>query len=192
MQDAFMDNEIDDIYSQHINCIPMCRVDRSECMCTPDSECYWLKSVHPIPKPIGVFSITDELGNQNYNPKRWNSIKWVQHSRLESNRRQKFYSFKDAGEGMVYLYLYNDQFIKTATLSGVFEDPVKVEQLGDCNEPNIEAICNPLDVDLYMPRRFKDPLMRVMFATIPQVRSLAAFDNLNNDNIDGPPYTKQP
>lgn len=163
---------------QTIPCIELEEVDRVECPTIPASGCYWLKSTCPIPEYITLQSISQHLG-AGYSYVRWDKIKEKTGGRLKSAARERFYSLRTIKD-KVYLYIYNDDFIKNITLTGIFQDPIKAAQF--C-EDDTDAICTPMDsVSFHTPQNLMDTISKLTWDITMRARQAARLKILNNDS----------
>ena len=92
----------------------------------------------------------------------------------------------------VYLYIYNDEFIKNITVTGVFEDPI--EATAFCGDDK-NAICNPMDTSFHTSPFIMDSVTKSAWDLMVKSRTAAKLKVLNNDQpIDvqmQPPQPKQ-
>lgn len=175
---------------QILRCIDLEEVDRVDCPFVPASGCVWLKSTCDVPDFIKLQSVTTHLGN-SYSYVRWDKIKEKINGRLKSAAREKFFSFK-MDKDKVYLYIYNDEFIKNITVTGVFEDPI--EATAFCGDDKT-AICNPMDTSFHTSPFIMDSVTKSAWDLMVKSRAAAKLKVLNNDQpIDvqmQPPQPKQ-
>jgi hypothetical protein len=163
---------------QTISCIELEEVDRVECPTIPASGCYWLKSTCPIPEQITLQSISTHLG-AGYSYVRWDKIKERVGGRLKSAAREKLYSLRTIKD-KVFLYIYNDEFIKNITITGIFQDPIKAAQY--C-EYDIDAMCIPMDVvSFHTPQHLMDTISKLTWDITMRARQAARLKILNNDS----------
>lgn len=175
---------------QILRCIELEEADRVECPFVPASGCVWLKSVCDIPDIIKIQTVSTHLGAY-YSYVRWDKIKEKVNGRLKSAAKEKFYSFRLVKD-KVYLYIYNDEFIKNITLTGIFEDPI--EATAFCGDDQ-DAICNPMDTSFHTSTPNMDLVCKTAWDVMMKARSIARLKVLNNDspvdNTTQPPTTQQ-
>lgn len=163
---------------QTLLCIELEEVDRVECPFIPASGCYWLKSTCAIPEYISIQGVSTHLG-EGYSYVRWDRIKDKVNGRLKSAPREKFYSLRTIKD-KVYIYLYNDEFKKNITLTGVFQDPIKAAQF--CGDDQ-DAICTPMDsVSFHTPQHLMDAVSKMTWDITMRARAAAKYKLLNNDS----------
>lgn len=153
---------------QTIGCIPVDEVDAVECPCAPDSGFTFLKTRWPIPVTIGPIRSVISPGNHiTYDYVQWDAIQDLRKSRFKAERNKPFYTMKTSKDG-TYLYLYNDKHGKFITVTGIFENPLEVQNFPDCNTGELDPCFAPLDqefiidadllpkvFDLVLTNRFK-------------------------------------
>lgn len=166
---------------QVLPCVDMCEVDRaSECPCTPESGCYWSKTVISIPKYLRIVSVTDTIANTTFGFLKWSRFKYIKHSRVESLKSRQYYTIKDTKEGAL-LYIYNNRFVENISVSFIAENPIEAVAFPCCGEIDKEAFCNPLDVNFYTDSTLRDAIFKLAWQTLPVVRQTALTDSQNDD-----------
>lgn len=169
--------QLSEEHFQILSCIELEEVDRVECPFVPASGCVWLKSVCDIPDFITLQSVSTHLGKY-YSYVRWDKIKEKTNGRLKSAAKEKFYSFRMTKD-KVYLYIYNDEFIKNITLTGIFEDPI--EATAFCGDDQ-NAICNPMDTSFHTSPYVMDNVTKAAWELMLKSRAAAKAKLLNNDS----------
>ena len=166
---------------QPLDCIELCRVNQNECPCTPDSSCFFLRSVLPIPEPIDdlIFSVTS--GTVVFDEMKWDDYKYKVKSRFQWERTGKYYSLKEY-KGETYLYLYNDDFKKFATVSAVFRDPLEVYCFPSCDEGSDPSCKDALKAEFKMEPELLPLLYQMTYEKLMTLKQNARPDILNNDN----------
>ena len=162
---------------QILRCIELEEVDRVDCPFVPTSGCVWLKSTCDIPDFISLQSVSTHLG-QSYSYVRWDRLKEKVGGRLKSAAKEKFYSFK-MDKDKVYLYIYNDEFIKNITLTGIFEDPI--EATAFCGDDKNE-ICSPMDTSFHTSSFVMYTVSKTAWDLMTKARMAAKAKFLNNDS----------
>jgi len=170
---------------QVLPCVDVCRLDRVDCPCAPASGCYWSKTVEPIPASIRIISVTDLKGGHTFAFRKWSHFEYIRDARIPSVKRGRYYTIRDSGKG-AFLYIYNVQeseseFIKAVSVSSIFEDPMLAAAFPSCLEVDIQAKCNPLDVDFYTDSRYRDIIMNAAWNSIKGVRQQVYSARLNED-----------
>jgi len=140
---------------QILPCVEVVLVDRNECPCAPESGCMWLKTKVKIPRPIRIISVNDIIAQDSFSFLKWDRFKYIKHSRVNSLKKRRYYTMRDSGEG-TFLYVYNDDFLESISISAIFEDPMDAAAYPKCGKRDIEAVCNPMDVDLYLDGKSRD------------------------------------
>jgi hypothetical protein len=165
-----------DIMFQTLNCVMFEEVDANECGLIPPSGCKILKSTCPLPNTIKLLSVTSALGNYTFDIVRWDQAEGKLNSRIKSIKDSTFATMRTIGKDQ-YLYLLNNENLKSATVVALFEDPVKAAQF--CGDQ--EALCNPLDLDFHTDYKLIDPVLKYTWDTILSVRRTAKADIINDD-----------
>lgn len=181
---------IDSFNIQTLSCIELEEADPVDCPCAPPSGCFWQKSKTALPRMLYKVSLTTINGRDSIGYVDWTDIENKTKSRIKSNRKKRYYTTRDSGDG-TFLYILNDDFLKAVALSAVFEDPYCAAAFPKCGEDNTEVICNPWDADIKTDRSMFDRIMRIAWSTLMPVRSGAAFD-WSNDSTDNPKGYVQP
>lgn len=161
---------------QTLRCVELEEEDIVQCPSIPESGCTWLKSTCDIPKTISIKSVTTHLGKQ-FSYVRWDKIKEKVNGRLPSSRTDKIYTLRTI-EDKVYLYVYNDDFVKSITISGIFEDPIVAATF--CGDNEI-ARCNPLEASFHTGQTIFGFVSKAAWETIARERSAAQVKATNND-----------
>ena len=61
---------------------------------------------------------------------------------------------------------------------------MEVEAFPKCGEVDLDALCNPLDVDFYTDSWMRDIIISKTWNKLLNVRSVANVDVHNNDSVD--------
>lgn len=179
---------------QTLPCVELVEADRNECPCQPASGFYWLRTVEPIPEMIRTTSVTTTLAKGHEDDETFQFVKWdrfknLMTSRIKSLRRKRYYTIRDTSAGP-YLYIYNDRFLENAAISAIFAEPAHAAAFPKCGEVNLDALCNPLDVDFYTDRDLIDMILKDAAPTAAQLRGIAPRDVVEDDR-HGPPITQK-
>lgn len=175
--------EITEFMVQTLPCVEVEEMDRNECPCAPASGCYWMKTKIAIPKYIRAISVTGIVANGD-NPRfsfiKWDRFQYIPESRNLTMRNGMYWSIRDTNEGP-YLYLYGNRFIETISISAIWEDPMEVAAFPSCGEVNMEAYCNPLDVNFHTDAWLRDIIISKAWQKLLSVRQAAILDAQNDD-----------
>jgi hypothetical protein len=168
--------------SQTISCISVEDCIESECPCAAEDGKSFKKTKYKIPKSIGNFtSVTSPFNHITYSYVEWSAIQDLRNSRFEAERNIPIYTIKTTKDG-AYLYLYNDKHGELITVTGIFENPLEVQNFPDC-EGNIDNCFSPLDqefiIDPELLPVIYDMLLNSKYKFRPRIT-----DNYNNDVDD--------
>lgn len=187
---------ISEHYQQLVDCIELEEVDIQECPCAPESGCTWLKSKEPIPEAIQIISVTDTVAKEQFSRKKWTDFKRVKNSRIKSSLTRRYYTIRESGDGTFYLYLYTKQadkkFLKAVSMMAIFSDPLKASAFAGCGEPNLNAICAPLDQPIFICEELRPRVMNNLYSILPQIKANAPQDEINNDRADRQRFERRP
>lgn len=180
-------------HEQVLGCVKMKYVDMNECPCLPPSGCKWQRSEQPLPswlKLRAVTGVTPNSRNPRFEYKKWDRIQYVADARLKSTREGRYYTLRDTNKG-TYLYLYNDNFIDSISISGVWSDPAEAEAFPSCGEIKQQAKCNPLQISFHTDRRYVNDIIKVAVAEALQFRMNLQPDLINDDQVGNNPAGTQ-
>lgn len=169
---------------QTISCVKLEEADTNICPCRPPTGCTWLKSTQPIPKSIFITSVTNTNAGFKADYVEWSQFKNKMYSR-GNKEYTRFFTILDTGEGP-YLYLYNDQFIKSVSLTGIWESPNHAAYFTSCDEETKTQEylrCNPLDTPLYMDGDVVDVVFRMTYDFLVRSTPQSVID-IKNDSLD--------
>jgi hypothetical protein len=176
--------DLSEFMVQVLPCVEVCEMDRNECPCAPSSGCYWLKTKSEIPRYCKMVSVTGIVANGD-NPRftfiKWDRFQFIPKSRNKSMREGLYWTIKDSGGDGPHLYLYGNRFLEAIAISAIWEDPMSVEAFPKCDNVNMEALCNPLDVDFYTDAWLRDIIISKTWQKLIPVRQAASFDGQNDD-----------
>jgi hypothetical protein len=129
---------------QTIGCIPLETVDAHDCPGVPASGFEFRRTQFPIPKTIGNLTSVISIANtERYDYIQWDAIQDLQHSRFNAERKRVFYTMKTGKDG-TYIYLYNEKHGDSIAISGIFENPLEIQNFPDC-EGKVDACFSPMD-----------------------------------------------
>lgn len=168
-------------------------VNRDDVSTDPAKGCYWLKSLKPLPIPIKITSFTGIVANVT-NPRfdfiKWDRFQYIPQSRNITMRNGRYWSIRETGDGP-FLYIYNDRFLESVAISGIWEDPIAAKAYPTNGVENKDAICNPLDTDCYTDAWLRKLIIGKSWQSILAAKSTAPADLINDDkNRDQPVTTK--
>lgn len=169
---------------QVLPCVEVEEHDRNECPCFIPSGCYWLKTKLPIPKFIKITSVTGIVANADmprFSPIKWDRIQYIPNHRIASVKNGLYWTTRDSGEGR-YLYLYGNRDLEKIAVSGIWENPMEAAAFPNCGIVDKEALCNPLDVEVFTDIKLLDRIMQTAWSKLLPVRQTAPVDIKNNDN----------
>lgn len=175
---------------QTIECIPVDDVDSAECPCETIGDKVFKKTRVSIPKSIGNYTSVISVGNHiTYNYIAWDAIQDLQHTRFSAEKNKPYYTMKTSKDG-TYLYLYNDKHGDSVTVTGIFENPLEVQNFPSCETGKTDPCFSPLDQEFiidpeYLPIIY-DMLLQTKFKFRPQIA-----DQYNN-NIDDAQQMRPP
>lgn len=170
---------------QTLPCVEVVELDRNKCPCAPASGCYWLKTKAEIPKFIKMISVTGIVANSEmprFNWIKWDRFQYIPKARLKSTQKGRYWTIRDTGEGS-YIYLYGDRFLQSIAVSAIWEDPMCAAAYPSCGEVNINAKCNPLDVNFHTDRWMLDLVISDSWQKIISKRQSARTDLINDDKV---------
>jgi hypothetical protein len=196
LRDALRTGEgVTEFSYQILDCVEVKLLDKNECPCAPASGCVWLRTKHPIPKPISIKSVSDNIGHETFDKKKWTELKRIKHSRIKSARNKRYFAFKESGTSEYYLYIHvpeaEDMMLQSITVQGIFAKPIEAEKVPRCGKQSKLPFCNPMDIPFFVEEELQEIIFNRTWATLIQLRNSAPMDNLNNDGRDRAIYEKQ-
>lgn len=156
----------------------------SEVPFAPESGCYWLKSVEPIPSMLNISIVGDILASERFDYLKWRSFDFIKHSRIRSAKKAKYWTIREI-DGLHYLYIYNDNFMEGAAITAIFYNPMDAAKFPNFGKVNEEALCNPLDVNFYTDPNLREIIFKIVLQTMFAVNK--EVDILENDKKDVKP-----
>ncbi len=172
---------------QTIPCIPMERIDTTECPCAPANGCIFTRTILAIPKPIGMLTLAttvDGFATIDYTYVDWDKFKYKLNPRLPFEANRPYYTLKTIGD-YTYLYLYNDKYRKLVSITGVFEAPLEVQFYPDC-EGKVPTCQRPLDKPFLIDADLLPLMYDMTFKMLVPLKYQAGLDLMNNDSDDNP------
>jgi hypothetical protein len=164
---------------QTLPCVSFNEVDYSECSIIPPSGCKILKSTCELPNILKLVSVTDQSG-KSFDYSRWDNLQGKLSSSIQSVRESTYSSIRNVN-GKQYLYLFNNNNVKNAVVTAIFEDPVKASQFCANNGGDPETLCNPMDLDFHTDQKLIDPILKYSWDGVLRIRSAARPDIVNDD-----------
>lgn len=161
---------------QVLTCVSLEEEDIVQCPFVPPSGCTWLVSTCDIPKTITLKSVSTHLGKQ-FSYVRWDKIKEKVGGRIGSAAKDKFYTTRMVGEKL-FLYIYNDEFIKSILITGIFEDPIEASVF--CKGG--DNVCSPMESSFHTAQSIFDLVSKNAWDVMLRARSSAKLKALNNDS----------
>lgn len=191
-QEAKKRQKINQWSYQTIPCIELIKAEVHECPCLPPLGCEILKSKYPIPKPMTnlnthlIQSVTTLDGSVIFSEITWNEKKYKFSNKYTSNKPD--YYIKNN-----YLYVTHKSGLKVITLTGLFDDPLKVEDFPSfCKEDCVECkdCTSPLDKEFPIDNDMIDTLIDMCKQELIEHFSQMTED-LSNNSSDTLPETSK-
>lgn len=171
---------------QTLPCVELREVDRAEdCPCQPASGCKWLKSVHPLPKPLEgrVRSVVSNTGHETFDYLRWEHFQDKTRSRILAERTHPYFTWKSV-DSKFHLYVYNRELLESVSVVMVPEDNLSLLQFPSCGK-EIKPVCSMLDQPFILDRELQPLVFERTFRSLVNAKSVATnSDVLNNTNDD--------
>lgn len=166
---------------QTIDCIPLEKVDLSECPCTPASGCSFKKTELQIPKPLSrLKSVTSTNGQITYTFVEWERLEHKIRSRFKGERDNAFYTIKTRQDGS-YLYLYNSIHTKYITVTGIFENPLEIQYFPKCDGTEVDCK-NPKTQPFILDPDILTTVYDMALGQIAKTKQLAS--DIDNNDMD--------
>lgn len=176
-----------------IPCVELEKVDQVECPCAPASGCFFLKSVHPLPKmvngiPNSVTLVKQDSSQRNYG--HFTYVSWYNfedklNGRMKAQARQPYYTLKNINSKR-HLYVYGSaveyQNLNAVAVSLIPNDPLEVAAFPICGEFN-KVICSPLDQEFIIEDEIQSKVFELTYNALMGFKNSApGVDILNNNN----------
>jgi hypothetical protein len=171
---------------QTIGCVKLEEIESNICPCSPPTGCSWLRSTKPIPKTISLISVTNTNAAFKADYVEWSQFKNKLYSRTRKDYT-RYYTIMDIGEGP-YVYLFNDSFLNSVSLSGLWESPNHAAYFTSCDEETKTQEflrCNPLDTPLYMDGDIVDVVFKMTVDFLLRSGPMSVMD-VKNDSLHTP------
>lgn len=170
----------------NVQVIPCLRMEISsphDCKCVIPTGCMVLKSTCKIPKPIqtklatGIESVSSLDGTILFTRTTWAKKRYKSGDRYTS--KVSDYFIRDN-----YLYITHNTMLEWVSLSGIFEDPVDIEEFirneeCSCGE-EIDPCVKALDKELKMEDHLFEPTIQMATQELIQMFMPMHEDNENN------------
>lgn len=170
-------------------CIELIEVSSHECPCLPPVGCAVLRSRHKLPKPISglnghiiesVMTIDRSIKIDETTPI---AVNYQKGNKYTSNKLS-FYIHND------YIYINTPTKIRIVTLTGLFEDPMEVENFTNfCKQTNCEDCNNEcldiLDKEFPIDNDLIDTLIELSLQELLQIFGQGKND-IHNDSKEAP------
>lgn len=167
----------------------------SDIPCAPASNCFFLKSLHKLPKmldgiPLAVTTLGAECDNcdeiKEFTFVRWSDFQYRLNSRLDAQKRGLYYTMKNI-DSEAHLYVYcNSKYkdLKSVAVSAIFKNPLDVASFPKCGEEE-KYICNPLDLEFIIEEELQPKVFAQVYEMLGKFKGLSqTADTLNNQNND--------
>lgn len=168
---------------QTIPCVPLDDVNPADCPCVPEYGKEFKKTRFPIPKPIGNITSVISPGNHiTYDYVQWETIQDIRNSKYKAEREKAYYTIRTSKDG-TYLYLYNDKHGASVAVTGIFENPIEIQNFPDCETGELDPCFSPLDQEFIIDPELL-PVIYDMLLTTKYKFKPNLTDNYNNDLDD--------
>jgi hypothetical protein len=174
---------------QAIQCIEMEEVDQQLCPCAPASGCFWLRSKEPVPKPLVRQYVGGTMG-ENFHFIKWSQAKRIPDARRKAEREAKYYTLREAADGDIYVYVWNDKYTPQITMEAIFENPLNAAVFPQCDKDTLKLRCYPLDCPIFLDQRFVEAVEGALKQTLLPTKLQSPSDGSNNDRADVRPPVK--
>jgi hypothetical protein len=168
---------------QVIPCLKLQPSSAHECKCVIPSSCTLLRSVCKIPKPIqtklatGIESVSTLDGSVLFTRTTWAKKRYKSGDRYTSAISDYF--IRDN-----YLYITHNTMLEYASISGIFEDPVDIEEFirneeCSCGE-EVDPCIQAMDKELKMEDHLFESTIQLATQELIQMFMPMSEDNENN------------
>ena len=146
---------------QTLPCVELEKAPIHECPCLPPVGCSILKTKVKLPKPLTnlnnhlIQSVSSLDGSIIYSEVTWNEKKYKSSNKYTSNKPDYFIRNE-------YLYITHRNGPKVISITGLFEDPLEVEDYPSfCPENDMLDCISPLDKDFPIDNDMVDTLIEM-------------------------------
>lgn len=174
---------------QILPCVELIEASKSECPCMPEIGCRILRTKHKLPKPISglsghlIDSVTSIDGSIVYDETTFKEKKFKKGNKYTKSKIDYYIRNE-------YLYLTHRDGPEVISITGLFEDPVEVENFPNiCDKDPDCKDCNnctsPLDKEFPLDMDLIDTTVELSLNELIQVFNANMEDTTNNtkDNI---------
>ncbi len=133
---------VDSDFFQTINCIKLIRVDLAEC-CQVELGCPILRTEEALPMFVKLNEVT-KLDGTPLSMSNSLRFHWDKYSKFTAKSLKWF-------ERNNYVYVTNNTLLKWIRVTGIFDDPRKVEDMNSCDKDNP---CVVDDYEYPMPNKY--------------------------------------
>lgn len=172
---------------QTLPCVELIKTHASECPCIPPTGCEILRSKYKLPKPLSNYdnhiiqSVTSLNGDITFSETSWNEKKFKNFNKYTAKKPD--YYFRDG-----YLYITVNTKLKLITVTGIFEDPIEVDNFPSFCDENCKDCqdCESMfDKEFVVDNDMIDALIELSLNELIQVFGQSFEDATNNtrDNL---------
>jgi hypothetical protein len=186
-QDINKGKYLSQYYVQTLGKVKLIKTSKTECgLGDCDLNDFVLRTEIPIPKAVDTNSqnlityVGTVDGNKSYQRTSFQSVKFDSFSKY-TGRNTKYY---ELGE---YLYIVNpsSNSLKYITITGVFEDPLKVNEFKSIGCDDSSDYCfNPFDIEYPLSMKHVDTIYKLIVNTEFRFQNILKFDTENNTKDD--------
>ncbi len=168
---------------QTIGCVPVEDVPNAEdCPCVPEGNRSFKRTTFKIPKPIGNFlSVISPSNDITYNYIQWDAIQDLRHSRFQAEKNKPYYTIKTNKDG-TFLYLYNDKHGVSVAVTGIFENPLEVQNFPDCESGKTDPCFSPLEQEFIIDPELLPVVYDMLLNSKNKYRP--RVNDIHNNNLD--------
>lgn len=164
---------------QTLGCIPLDDVPSAECPCAPEGDFTFKRTRWPIPKALDNYVVFSIGNNLTYDYIQWDYIQDLKNSRFKGERNSIYYTMKTSKDG-TYLYLYNDKHGESVAVTGIFENPLEVQNFPDCDGKTDECFA-PLDQEFIIDPELLPLVLDAVIMSKAKYKQAQISDVYNND-----------
>lgn len=175
---------------QTLECVELIRAEPYECPCLPSVGCIILRTKEKLPKPLSSLmkehvlqSVTSLEGSIIFSETTWKDKKYKKGNKYTGSKPDYFIRND-------YLYLTTKKGPKAVSITGLFEDPLEVDNYPSicgekgCDENTKENPCpeciSPLDKDLPIDKDMVEVLIEISLQELISIFSQSREDITNN------------
>lgn len=169
---------------QTLDCVELIKALPYECPCLPSVGCVILRTKEELPKPLTglldghmIQSVTSLEGSITMSETTWKEKKYAKGKKYTSSNPDYYIRNN-------YLYVTLKEGPKVITVTGLFEDPLEVEEFpGICDEGCGEECVDcssPLDKDLPISKDMVETLIEMTVNELISIFSQGQEDLTNN------------